>query len=527
IMGILKAGGAYLPVEPEYPQDRINYMLKDSCAGHLVTLYGFKEKIDFHNEPIYLDNLDLDNSDEAASLDESNDLGEIRERQEINTTETRQTTGQSASSLAYIIYTSGTTGRPKGVAVEHRNLVNYTSWRLDTYALSPRDVTLQLLSYAFDGFCSNYYSSLISGAVLLLVPDSKKMDFTYIVEDMVKRAVTNLSLVPGMYEALLNSSENEEFKNLRFVVLAGEKAGKHLIEKSKENNPHLRHIIEYGPTETTVTAAAQIDMELSDTGIIGTPIANTKIYIVDQQMKPQPIGIPGELCISGRGITRGYINRQELTADKFRKADSRGLNTQSKQNRGKDSQKKQPPITNNTLFRTGDLARWLSKGKLEFMGRIDRQVKIRGYRIELGELESHLLAVESIREAVIIDRENKKGEKYLCAYLVSPQPLNTGALRETLLKSVPEYMLPSYFVPIDEVPLTLNGKLDRKALPEPDVTALERQYAEPRTHKEIRLAEIWQEILETGKIGIDDDFFAHGGDSIKAIQIISRLKKYK
>ncbi|MCP4148132.1 MAG: amino acid adenylation domain-containing protein, partial [bacterium] len=487
ILGILKAGGAYLPVDSQYPPDRITFMFKDSGTGILLSEENLLNKI-------------RGNGAGTAGFEGCNiiDLRKFLEpdgKAKLSMPESGVT--HQASDLVYIIYTSGTTGQPKGVAVEHRNLVNYTCWRLDSYAFSSGDITLQLLSYAFDGFCSNFYSSLTSGGSLILTTNLNKMDFTSIANIMVERAVTNISLVPVMYEAILNSSDSKEFKHLRFVVFAGEKASEHLLKRSHEYNPHLRHIIEYGPTETTVTATANIDIKSTDTSIIGNPIANAMIFILNERMYPQPIGVPGELCISGDGMARGYINRPELTAEKF--VTGRLPNNQS-------------PITDNHLYRTGDLTRWLPDGNIEFLGRIDLQVKIRGFRIEIGEIENTLLNIKEIKETIVTARIGSSGEKYLCAYCVtaeSDEKLDMETLKENMRLNLPDYMIPTYFVRINKIPLTANGKVDLDALPAPDVIKKGEHYLPPTNNIEAKLIVIWADVLDMKKniIGINDNFF--------------------
>ncbi|MFC2145977.1 condensation domain-containing protein, partial [Acidobacteriota bacterium] len=289
LLGILKAGGAYLPIDPDYPEERIKYMLKDSGAEILLK--------------------DNDFTPEAFN---------IRPRATFIPPSTLLPFYPSnPSNLAYVIYTSGTMGKPRGVVIQHSGLVNYIQWRLKTYQYRPDDVTLQLLNYSFDGFGANFYSSLLSGGLLVLVPGWKKSDFEFLKKILARQKVTNISLVPGIYEALVRAADEKELRTLRFVVLAGERATPDLIACSKKKNPALQHIIEYGPTEASVTATANIDIEYQDNAIIGQPIANTKTYILDHLLHPVPIGVPGELCISGVGLARGYLNQPELTAEKF------------------------------------------------------------------------------------------------------------------------------------------------------------------------------------------------------------------
>jgi tyrocidine synthetase-3 len=512
ILGILKAGGAYLPVDPGLPEERIKYMLKDSGSKILVTVPGLSKRI----EKLLIVNCQLLIVNEALP----NRRRLYNPPKEANSISNYQLTINNLqleiANLAYTIYTSGTTGRPKGVVIQHGGLVNYIRWRLKTYQYCPDDVTLQLLNYSFDGFGANFYSSLLSGGTLVLVPGEKKSDFEFIKQILVRQKVTNISLVPGMYEALVRAAEKRELSTLRFVVLAGERVGNDLIAHSKKKIPGLRHIIEYGPTEASVTAAANIDMEYQDSSVIGQPIANTKIYILDHFFNPVPIGIPGELCISGIGLARGYLNQPGLTAEKF------------VEHRSYRSYKS---YFSKRIYRTGDLARWLPDGRIQFLGREDSQVKIRGQRIELAEIENQLILHPQIKRAVVVNRESENGDSYLCAYYVLSIPSQDSGepdLRAFLLQRLPDYMIPSYFVEIEAIPLTINGKTDRRALPEPKKEP-GKAYVAPGNEIERKLVKIWAEVLsplvKDPLIGIDDNFFELGGHSLKATVLISRIYK--
>jgi fengycin family lipopeptide synthetase D len=406
----------------------------------------------------------------------------------------------SSDSLAYIIYTSGTTGKPKGVAVEHKSLLNFIIWRITNYCYSEQDVTLQLLSYGFDGFATNFIAA-----------EEKILDYEHIAATIKNKKVTNISLVPGMYESLLENSQSRDLESLRCVVLGGEKARANLVEKSKALNPRLKLINEYGPTEATVTAAANLSMVETQTGVIGRPISNVRIYILDStsRFNLQPVGAAGELCIAGDGLARGYLNNPELTAEKF--------------NRSYKSYRTY------IFYKSGDLARWLPDGNIEFLGRIDQQVKIRGFRIELGEIESRLLKHDLVKEVVVIDRApDNSGDKYLCAYIV---PVRAGAadgLGEYLSGQLPDYMIPTTFIEVHKVPMTPGGKVDRKALPAPHAAAGEDEtYAAPRDKIEKKLAAIWADVLNISPaaVGIDDNFFQLGGHSLKATVLTAKIHK--
>jgi amino acid adenylation domain-containing protein len=498
LLAILKAGGAYLPIDPQYPEERIDYMLTDSAAKILLK----SDAINRVPTPHHL-------SFNLSTLSSSSTL----------------TCQVSPANLASIIYTSGTSGEPKGVLIHHRGLVNYTLWRVAFYRLTPYDRTLQLLSYCFDGFASNFYSSLLSGGTLFMVPGSKRLDFDYI-RSLIKCChITNISLVPSMYRMLLQSVEPGDLDSLKFIVLAGETTNEELIEKSKANAPHISLFNEYGPTEATVTAAGGTRICASKVGMIGKPITNTCIYILDTYLNPVPLGVVGELCIAGTGVARGYLNNPELTAKKFDHDlwDYRDYH---------DGYHKSYRSYRSYIYRTGDLARWLPEGDIEFLGRIDNQVKIRGFRVELGEIQLQLLKHDLTREAVVIDRQEENGTAYLCAYIVPKETFDLKVLKEYLSKHLPNYMIPSYFVQLDRIPLNPNGKLDRKSLPEPQLDRGE-DYTAPRNEIEKKLAVLWQEVLGPGKdtryespgISIDADFFALGGHSVKVLQLINLIHK--
>ncbi|HLP46995.1 MAG TPA: amino acid adenylation domain-containing protein, partial [Candidatus Kapabacteria bacterium] len=498
LLGILKSGGAYLPIDPNYPQERIDYMSKDSNAGILLT----------DDENKKTDNCQCSIVNCQLSMSETQAPHHHSALEFLRT--------QHSNHLAYIIYTSGTSGKAKAAAVMHSGVVNYSCWRLAAYDFRAKDVTLQLLSYTFDGFGANIYSSLFSGGKLVIVPESKKLDFSYITDLVNINGVTNTSLTPGIYAMLLDAGPGKQLESLRFVVLAGEKSDPDLIVKSREKMQQVKLYNEYGPTESTITATANLQWDISETTVVGKPIANVRIYIIDKNDLLSPIGIPGQLVIAGIGLARGYLNNPELTANRFK----RNVNDQC-------------PMTNDYFYSTGDLARWLPDGNIEFLGRIDYQVKIRGFRIELEEIEKHLLKCDSIKEAVVLARTEDSGDKYLCAYIVAIEENIVAGLREYLSNELPDYMIPSYFVPLDKIPLSPNGKIDRKALPKHGLITGE-SYNAPRDGVERKLIELWAGILGRDaahvsqlqtSIGIDDNFFQLGGHSLKATILASKIHK--
>ncbi|MCP4220112.1 MAG: amino acid adenylation domain-containing protein, partial [bacterium] len=487
ILGILKAGGAYLPIDPDYPEEMKVRMLQDSNARLLVTEESLQETL-----PKALSFLPVLTLEDVCEPDPVEAVPEG-----IDT----------PGNVAYVIYTSGTGGKPKGTLVEHKSVVNYINWRLDTLRYCEDDVTLQPLSYCFDGFASNFYSSLFSGGALYMVPGAGRLDTDYIGNVLSTHQVTNVSLVPGLYSILLDNCDERHLASLRFVILAGDTGSADLIQKSRQKAPGIQLLNEYGPTETTVTAVGRSHMDGTGLAVIGTPIANVRVYILDECRKPVPVNVPGELYISGTGVARGYLNNPQLTEEKFIVG---------------------PYEECQRLYRTGDLARWLPQGEIQFLGRADQQVKIRGFRIEPLGIRRRILEHESVKDAVVLDIDDQCGEKYLCAYIV-PAPGKTpdcDQLGESLSAFLPGYMIPTRFVQVDGIPLTANGKVDRNALPVPGVEKGDG-YVAPRNEREKQLARMWGEVLkiEPGVIGIDDDFFRLGGHSLKAINFASLVHK--
>jgi amino acid adenylation domain-containing protein len=491
IMGILKSGAAYLPVDPYYPEERKKYIFENSGIGIVVTQDRFfkdTKKALGQNLPGYI--LVLPGQDNR--FDDMDGVENFENR-------------GGPDDPAYLIFTSGTTGKPKGTLVRHGGLVNYTFWRIRNYKYTAADITLQLLSYSFDGFASNFYSALCSGGILVSIRALKMLDVGYIGGSIKKYRVTNTSLVPGLYGVLLDGADKGSLNSLRFVVLAGEKSSADLIKKSKEKIPALLLINEYGPTEATVTAAAHIGMDESGCNIIGAPISNAAIYIFDGLSGCVPVNVPGEMVIGGAGIAVGYLNDVEQTAERFIK---------------------NPYNREKKLFKTGDRGMWLADGNIEFSGRIDRQVKIKGYRVEIGEIESRLLKIAGVRQAVVMDNEEKNGDTYLCAYVEIPEApgIAVQEIKRELLKFLPYYMIPSFFVPLTEFPRTPNGKIDKNALPEPEIGKA-KDFIAPRTSIETKMVELWSEVLniDKEKISINENFFDLGGNSLKIVQLNSML----
>ncbi|MCP4154596.1 MAG: amino acid adenylation domain-containing protein, partial [bacterium] len=504
IFGILKAGGAYLPIIPDYPGERVAFMLKDSGAKILLAGRnvepGVKE-IKIESEVLRLDRLpDTEENGDKESGD------------------TQPRVSLRASNLAYIIYTSGSTGVPKGVLIEHHSLVNRLQWMQKSYPIGTGDVILQKTVFTFDVSVWELFWWGIEGATLCLLGPGEEKDPAAIVETIARHNVTVMHFVPSMLSTFLEYIEtlgsSDKLSGLKQVFASGEALGVNQVERfnrllNKTKETELANL--YGPTEATI----DVSYYNCPTGgaidkiPIGKPVDNTNLYIVDSTMKTQFLGGVGELCIAGVQLARGYLNNLELTAAKFIK---------------------NPFNSGTKLYRTGDLARWLPDGNVEYLGRIDHQVKIRGFRIELGEIEARLLKHDAVKEVVVITLEDKTGDKTLCAYIVTgetaaPETLGAG-LREHLAQELPDYMVPTYFVTLDKLPITTSGKVNRKALPKPLLTGT-ATYTAPGDDVEIKLEEIWTNLLglEKGNIGIDDNFFEMGGHSLKATTLIYRINK--
>lgn len=484
IMGIIIAGGAYLPVDPEYPTERINFILSDSGANLLVTREKLTSQICFQGEII--------------DIDDQSIMGEKTVLEEINL----------PGDLAYVIYTSGSTGKPKGVMIEHGSVANFAKWRIKQYGYSKRDTTLQLISASFDGFGANLYSSLLSGGTLIMVRGNSWMDFAFIKDVICDNQVTNMSVVPSMYKAILDTARGKELESLRFVVLAGEKSDDGLVELSSTICPHTKLINEYGPTENTIATTSFIGMHKGKTSIIGRPVCNHTVHIFNKDYNLMPVGVPGELCVSGKGLGRGYVNDQKLTQEKF-------VNITG-------------TCGSIRIYRTGDRAKWLPDGNIEFLGRMDEQIKIRGYRVELGEIENRLMECPSIKDAIVVHGDNNGVSKSITAYVTSHKSITEKELRDHLSVTLPEYMIPSFFIQLDKIPLTPNGKVDRKLLVRggSNINTGESYHA-PRNELERMLVEIWQLVLEREKVGINDKFIDIGGDSMKAVSISMECEKHE
>ncbi|MBW7473805.1 amino acid adenylation domain-containing protein [Paenibacillus oenotherae] len=496
LLAVMKAGAAYLPVDPAYPEERIAYLLEDSRAGLVLAQGGHQTAAQTATETaiqaaVQAGKAYIDLDDEASYDEDDSDPDFVA----------------GSHHLAYIIYTSGTTGLPKGVMVEHRGAVNSIQWRAAEYALTEQDVVLQLFSFSFDGFVTSFFTPIVCGATVQLLTEDESKDPLAIRRHIAACGVTHFICVPSLYGAVIEGMPPQEARSLRIVTVAGERITDSLIARSKTLAPQAELVNEYGPTETSVVATFCRNLRSEEPVTIGGPIANTRIYIVNEHMQLMPAGVPGELCVAGAGLARGYWMRPELTADKFVAC---------------------PFEPGQRMYRTGDMARWLPDGTIDYMDRIDHQVKIRGYRIELGEIEAAILRLQTVKEAVVIAGDDAHGGKMLCAYITADDETALIDVRERLVSELPAYMVPRHIIQLERMPRLPNGKLDRKALPEPDETTLgaqEAAYEAPSDETEERLCAIWQELLGAQRIGIRDHFFNRGGHSLTAMMLLSQIHK--
>lgn len=481
ILGILKAGGAYLPIDPGNPNDRICYMLEDSGCIILLTNIELPISVGFSGDIINLNNQDIYSGDSSnpKCVNKPNDL-------------------------AYVIYTSGSTGKPKGTMIEHLGLVNYIWWAKKMYVKNEDEVFPLYSSLAFDLTVTSIFTPLISGSKII-VYDENSNDEYVLFRIMKENKSTVIKLTPS-HLSLLKDMNNIDSSVRRFIV-GGEDLKVNLAKEIHKNfGGNVEIFNEYGPTETVVGCMIHkyaYESNVSTSVPIGIPADNVQIYILDKNLKPVPANTVGEIFISGDGVARGYLNRPELTREKF--VDN-------------------PFINGRRMYKTGDLARFLNNGIIEYAGRADHQVKIRGYRIELGEIEKYLLSHEAVKDAIVIDLEDKYSSKYLCAYIVKKADVSKHKLKNFLLEYLPDYMVPLYFIELDVIPLTQNGKVNRELLPKPENGNIENEeFAEYRNEKERNLVNAICDVLNIERVSVRQNFYHLGGDSIKAIQIASKL----
>ncbi|MBN2535370.1 MAG: amino acid adenylation domain-containing protein [Spirochaetales bacterium] len=484
LFAILKARGAYLPIDPAYPDERIRYMIKDSDCVCLLSKSDIIENRILGPEVIYLDDREIYRGN-GRNSDRGNNPGD----------------------LAYVIYTSGSTGKPKGVMIEHNGLMNRLLWMACRYSISEQDVILQKTTFTFDVSVWELFLPFIAGAQLCLARPGGEKDPAYLYSLINDKHITMLHFVPSMLLVFLQSLPGKlEFLSLRLCICSGEALTKQHTDLFFEKIQGVELHNLYGPTEASIDVTSYPVLAHDRIIPIGKPVANTRLYILSEEKKLLPIGVWGELYISGIQVARGYINNPALTKEKFMD---------------------DPFYPGRKMYRTGDCCRWLQDGNIEFQTRMDNQVKIRGFRVELGEIESNLIKHPAVKQAVAVVKNTGNDNASLCAYIVPDKEVKTSDVKAFLKKSLPEHMIPAYIVTLDSLPLTQSGKIDRKALPDPaEHWVSERKYEAPRNEIEKKLVNAWQDILGLEKIGIKDNFFELGGDSIKAIQIVSRLQVY-
>ncbi len=471
ILAILKAGGAYLPIDPGYPQEHIQYILKDSGAP-LVLAYR-------DEAPRSYTGTCFDLSDPAFFTAKAGKLP----------------MGPSGKNAAYVIYTSGSTGKPKGVVIEHRSVVNLVNWHSRAYGISAGVKTAAYASFSFDSSVSQIFSPLLNGAELHLITNDIRLDPIKINDYLEANQIAYIDLPTPMCEQFLDMCDN---RSLCVMTTGGEKLKKYTL-------PRFRLVDEYGPTENTVISThIHLDKHWLKSPI-GKPVPNTRAYILDRYKNPQPLGVAGELYLAGAGLARGYLNRPGLTREKF-VAD--------------------PFFPGQKMYRTGDRAKWLPDGNIDFLGRLDFQVKIRGYRIELEEIEARIATLPHVKNAVVDVREDNTGSPFLCAWIESSKESSLSGIQASLKEKLPDYMVPTFLTALDNMPKNTSGKVDRRALPEPDFES-QRQagYAPPESETEKKLAVIWETILGIKNISANDNFIHLGGHSLKALTMQYRIQK--
>jgi amino acid adenylation domain-containing protein len=490
LLGVLKAGGAYVPLDPEYPAERLAYMLAEAEPVALLTKEALINKIPEQTfEVVYLD---TGWEEVAGNCWEAVD------------------SGVQGENLAYVIYTSGSTGRPKGAMNTHQGIRNRLLWMQQEYGLEAgEDRVLQKTPFSFDVSVWEFFWPLMMGGCLVVARPGGHREGGYLAELMEQEQISTVHFVPSMLEVFLQEKGLERLRDLRRVICSGEALWAELRNQYYEQLKAGLHNL-YGPTEAAVDVTYwRCEQQSSCSTVpIGRPIANTQLYVVDEWGQLAPVGVAGELYIGGAGVGRGYLKQPGLTAERF-VPDPFGSGTGGR------------------LYRTGDRVRWLEDGNLEFLGRLDQQVKIRGRRVELGEIEAVLGEQQGVRQSAVVVREEEGGRKRLVAYVVAEAEVELSGrqLREQLLARLPEHMAPTAYVFMPALPLTANGKLDRKALPAGEDGLERRNYVGPGTEGEEILCRIWGEVLRVERVGIQDNFFELGGDSILSVQIVARANQ--
>jgi amino acid adenylation domain-containing protein len=487
ILAVLKTGAAYVPIDPDYPQERITYIIDEIEAKVGLSHTSCSHRLSYTDVFSTVINVDrLQDQIEAQSED---------------------TTGVSIApeDLIYVIYTSGSTGKPKGVLQTHRALSNFVVHQRNTFRFSANDKILQFYSYCFDPSVEQIFMPLISGGTCVLIPDDVRRDHSLVEGYLMETGVTHLQATPGF----LNNLKPDVYGGLKRVVAGGEVCAPSLVDKWIDIVDFYN---KYGPTETAISATQfKVDRDLDLMNVtsvpIGGPVSNTTVSILDEQGRMMPIGVPGEMCIGGVQLANGYLKKEDLTKDKFITLEKEG----------------EEPVH---LYRTGDRSRWLADGSIEFMGRVDEQIKIRGYRVEPSEVEKAIQQAPGVAQCVVLGSTDKSGYNRLIAYVVPAETYQVEEVKQYLLSQLPEYMVPSFFIEIDHIPLTSTSKVDKNALPAVDGTELIGTVsAKPRNEVETRLLSIYEDVLEIEGIGIQDNFFDIGGHSLLATRAVSLIRK--
>ncbi|GAB3981721.1 amino acid adenylation domain-containing protein [Plantactinospora veratri] len=486
LLGVLVSGAAYLPLDPDHPAERLGFVLADADPVAVLTAGTAATALPPTDRPV----LALD--DPAGWAGAASTAPEPL---------------AGPDDPAYVIYTSGSTGQPKGVPNGHRGVVNRLHWMQRRYGLTATETVLQKTPAGFDVSVWEFFWPLLAGARLVLARPDGHRDAGYLRDLIAAEQVSTVHFVPSMLAVFLAEEGIGRCRSLRRIICSGEELPVDLALRTLAALPGAELHNLYGPTEAAIDVTAYHCIAEKLTGAarvpIGAPIDNIRVYVLDERGEPVPVGVPGELHLAGVGLAHGYLNRPELTAERFRT--------------GPDGERR---------YRTGDLARWRPDGTLDFLGRIDGQVKLRGLRIELGEIEVALRDEPGVRDAAVVVREDSPGDRRLAAYLVGSAPVDTAALRLALKRRLPDYMVPATFVELPELPLSPNGKLDRRRLPAPPrVRDLDAPYLAPETATEILVAEVWAEVLDVPRVGLDDDFFDLGGHSLLAVQVVARLRR--
>jgi amino acid adenylation domain-containing protein len=493
MLATLKAGAAYIPLDPQYPSERIRFMLDNARASMVLTHAVLAERLGWQKELT----LSLDHHQQAIAKESA-----ANPRNKL-----------SALNLAYVIYTSGSTGQPKGVQISHASLLNLVQWHLQAFDVTSTDVASQMASLGFDAAVWEIWPCLVAGAKLCLIDDHVRLSPAALRDMILARNIT-ISFMPTPVAESVLALDWPQKTSLKTLLAGGDK-----LHRCGSRQFPFAVVNNYGPTECTVVATSMtVDHGKEMDPPIGHPIRNAKSYVVDREMELVPARVAGELYIGGTGLARSYVNYPEMTAEKF----------------VPDPLSQEPGAR---LYRTGDLARWRLDGTLEFLGRADEQVKIRGFRIELGEIEAALLEHGGVRQAVVIVLEDETGDKRLVAYVVpelQDEKIDNGSrkaelriseLREHLLGKLPQYMMPSSYVQLEELPLNHNGKIDRKNLPQPDTDTPEQEYVGPGSATEEALCRLWQEVLRRKHVGIHDNFFKIGGHSLLGARVAARMRE--